>query len=287
MKWIKKLITTFLVLVLINLISILILSLNLKKILVDGIIKETITAQITKKDQKESNFIITEETLNQITDDERIKELLNTKEVNDLLNKYLDLTVDSIIDESKLNEIEIERDMMNFLEKNKSSLEDLVGTEITEEAIENTRIQMESGDWSRSYKQSIKNTSKSINKTEKTVLVGYKFFISVKFKVIIISLIALDIILIMVIEKSWIKLIKKIIDAVIISSISLILMSIVIQTLVRRLADFPSFQMASLLNTCIILLVTSILLRILYAIVLKKTKKEEENDLSKTFNSSV
>ena len=183
MKWIKKLITTFLVLVLINLISILILSLNLKKILVDGIIKETITAQITKKDQKESNFIITEETLNQITDDERIKELLNTKEVNDLLNKYLDLTVDSIIDESKLNEIEIERDMMNFLEKNKSSLEDLVGTEITEEAIENTRIQMESGDWSRSYKQSIKNTSKSINKTEKTVLVGYKFFISVKFKV--------------------------------------------------------------------------------------------------------
>ena len=40
---------------------------------------------------------------------------------------------------------------------------------ITEEAIENTRIQMESGDWSRSYKQSIKNTSRSVTKTEKTV----------------------------------------------------------------------------------------------------------------------
>lgn len=287
MKWIKKITIAFLVLLLINLISILVISFNLKKILVDGIIKETITTQITKKDQKESNFIITEETLDQITDDERIKELLNTKEVNDLLNKYLDLTIDSIIDESKLDEIEIERDMMNFLEKNKSSLEDLIGAEITEEAIENTRIQMESGDWSRSYKQSIKNTSRSVTKTEKTVLVGYKFFISAKFKIIITSLIVLDVILIMIIEKSWIKLIKRIIDAVIISSISLILMSIVIQIIVRKIADFPSFQMASLLNTSIILFIASILLRLLYAIILKKTKKEEENDLSQTLNQSV
>ena len=56
MKWIKKILISFLVLLLVNLISILILSFNLKEILVNGIIKETITTEIMKSTKKENNL---------------------------------------------------------------------------------------------------------------------------------------------------------------------------------------------------------------------------------------
>ena len=75
MNWIKKITKAFLTLILINLFILLAISFNLKKIIIDGVIKETITQRITKKDQQEENFIITEETINQITDDERVKEV--------------------------------------------------------------------------------------------------------------------------------------------------------------------------------------------------------------------
>ena len=131
MKTFKKILIAILFLLLVNLISILIISVNLKTVLIDGVIKETIKEQIVRREEQNGNFVISEEIIAEISDDEKVQEILNSKEVQELMNKYLDLTVDGILDEEKLDEITIEKDILNYLKDNKETLSEIVGEEIS------------------------------------------------------------------------------------------------------------------------------------------------------------
>ncbi len=76
MKFIKNMLIGFLNILLINLIFVFVISLNLKSIITDGIIKETIKQQITTNEyQEEANKIVTDnEQINKIlTDDGRLE----------------------------------------------------------------------------------------------------------------------------------------------------------------------------------------------------------------------
>ena len=87
MKWYLKLLKSFLFILLINLIILLSISYNVKQLLIDGIMIETITEKIIKQDYNTENYTISEEQINTITDDEKIREILKSKEIQELLNK--------------------------------------------------------------------------------------------------------------------------------------------------------------------------------------------------------
>ena len=132
----RKFLIGLLVFILINAMGLLILSFTLKTILVDGIIKEVIVNQVDLPIFEEANvqyrnLINTDENIDKVTNDERVKELLKSDEVTKLIDKYFDLIIDSYIDEEKLDEIEIEKDMIEFLEDNKETIEEITGQEIT------------------------------------------------------------------------------------------------------------------------------------------------------------
>ena len=112
MKLIKNLSLGILNIILINLITILAISFNIKSLITDGVIKETIKQRIT-----------TNETSQEIIENDKINKLLENEEVKDLLDKYLDITIEGIIDKEKLNEITLEKDMINYLKANKDILE--------------------------------------------------------------------------------------------------------------------------------------------------------------------
>ena len=112
MEIIKKILIAILVLVLIDIIFALAISFNLKKILVNGVIKETIVERITPKSYSEESYVITEEQIKEITDDPQIQEILNSPEIQQLMEKYLDTTVDGLIDEENLDEVALEQDMI-------------------------------------------------------------------------------------------------------------------------------------------------------------------------------
>ena len=73
MKFIKKILIGILVLILINLMSLLMLSFNIQKSLVNGIVKEVI----------KNNYLVQDKN---ITNNEKINELLNSKETEELIN---------------------------------------------------------------------------------------------------------------------------------------------------------------------------------------------------------
>ena len=278
MKWLKNIIVSILILVLTSLISLLAISLNLKSILVNGIIKETVKTQVQLKPHQEENKIITEETIKQVTDDEQIQELLNTKEIQDLMYKYLDITIDGLIDEEAINEIEIEKDILEYLKENKSEIEKVVGQEIEEDMIKQTEKQMETKDITKSYKQSINNARMRMTTTEKSILKGYKTLVSIKLKIIVIIFIIIIAIILAIIQKSLEKWLKNIGNSSIMSGILIIVMSITVNLVVNKIANLNSFQTTNLLFTGIMILIIGLLFLIGSKII--KNIKEAKNAVS-------
>lgn len=282
MKWYLKVLKTFLFILLINLIVLLSISFNIKKVLLDGIVVETITETIVKQDYKSENLIIPEEEINKITDDERVREILKSKEIQDLLNKYLDITIDTIIEEESIDEIELEKDILNYLNDNKETLSKAVGQDITEEMIASTKEQFEGKDISKAFKQTLDNTKNHITKKEKVMLKGYKILNSNQFRMIILFCIVLTIILIAMIQKSFFQWIRTLGIAITISGILLIAFNFILKQIVFSSTNSFIINTDSFLYSSLIIMISGIWITALYIIVsvIISKRKEKKNEIS-------
>ena len=135
MKIIKNILVAFLSMILVGCIFLLAISFNLKKILINGVIKETFVEQIIPKSYNEERVVITEEQIREITDDPRIQEMLMSPEIQGLMEQYLDTTVNGLIDENNIDDIALEQDMLKFIKENRSVIEEKAGKEITDDMI--------------------------------------------------------------------------------------------------------------------------------------------------------
>ena len=276
MEIIKKILIAILVLVLIDIIFALAISFNLKKILVNGVIKETIVERITPKSYSEESYVITEEQIKEITDDPQIQEILNSPEIQQLMEKYLDTTVDGLIDEENLDEVALEQDMIKFLKDNREVLEKKVGKEITDEMIDDTYKQLEGKDMTRAYTQSVINAGKSLTTTEKKVLKGYKFLISKKFRIILFIAMIIDLLLIALLQWSFYKWIKTFGKTLIASGVGIIVASIVSSAIVMNAANLKHFDTSSLTITGVVITIVGIVIVISYIIVSKIIEKKDD-----------
>ena len=278
MKWIKKVLIVILSLIIINCIFFLAISFNLKNILINGVIKETIIENIVPRSYNDENNVITEEQIKEITSDPRVQELLNSPEIQELLEKYLDTTVDGLLDEENIDEVAIEEDMARFIKDNRSVIEEKVGKEITDDMIDQAMEQVESKDISNAYKQSIANASRNMTKTEKSVLKGYKYLISWNFRIIMFVVIAVSLLLIALIQKSFYKWIGTFSKSLIVSGIGIVLASIITNLIVNSQNLIDKFNTNSLTITGIIILVSGILILIIYKLLTRK--KDDVDEIS-------
>ncbi len=278
MKWIKKVFIVILSLIIINCIFFLAISFNLKNILINGVIKETIIENIVPRSYNDENNVITEEQIKEITSDPRVQELLNSPEIQELLEKYLDTTVDGLLDEESIDEVALEEDMARFIKENRSIIEEKVGKEITDDMIDKAMEQVESKDISNAYKQSIANASRNMTKTEKSVLKGYKYLISWNFRIIMFIVIAVSLLLIALIQKSFYKWIGTFSKSLIVSGIGIVLASIITNLIVNSQNLIDKFNTNSLTITGIIILVSGILILIIYKLLTRK--KDDVDEIS-------
>lgn len=281
MKTIKKILIAILVLLLVNIIFLLAISFNLKKVLIDGIIKETIVEKIIPNSYKAENSAIPTEQIQEITDDPRVQEMLNSPEVQQMMEKYLDTTVNGLIDDENIDEVALEEDMLNFIKDNKEVLEEKVGREITDEMINDAYEKLEGKDMSKAYIQSLKNASNNMTETEKKVLKGYKFIVSGKFRVILFIAMLLDLLLIALVQWSLYKWIKTFGKTLIASGICIIISSITSKMIVTKVSNFSNFNTSSLTITGIIITGTGIIIFVAYKVFLKLLKKDDKNEISK------
>lgn len=283
MKWYLKLLKSFLFVLLINLIILLSISFNIKQLLIDGIMIETITENIIKPEYNTENYIISEEQINTITDDEKIREILKSKEVQELLNKYLDITVDTIIDEETIEEVELEKDIIDYLNNNKESLSKAVGQEITEEMINKTQEQLEGKDMTKSFKQTLINTKNHMSNEEKIMIKGYKVLQSNILRIIVIFCIIITLILIAIIENSFYKWIHTLGVAITISGLLLIGMNYILKQIIWQTTKSFVINSSSFLYSSIMILLIGIFIITIYSItviIINKKKGRLNNDIS-------
>ena len=283
MKWYLKLLKSFLFILLINLIILLSISYNVKQLLIDGIMIETITEKIIKQDYNTENYTISEEQINTITDDEKIREILKSKEIQELLNKYLDITVDTIIDEETIEEVELEKDIIDYLNNNKESLSKAVGQEITEEMITKTQEQLEGKDMSKSFKQTLINTKNHMSDEEKIMIKGYKILKSNILRIVVIFCIIITLILIAIIQNSFYKWIHTLGVAITISGLLLIGMNYILKQIIWQTTKSFVINSNSFLYSSIMILFIGIYIITIYtitSIIIKKKKGKIKNDIS-------
>lgn len=274
MKIIKNILVAFLSMILVGCIFLLAISFNLKKILINGVIKETFVEQIIPKSYNEERVVITEEQIREITDDPRIQEMLMSPEIQGLMEQYLDTTVNGLIDENNIDDIALEQDMLKFIKENRSVIEEKAGKEITDDMIEKAMEQVESKDMSRAYKQSIMNASRNMSSTEKEMLKGYRFLISPELRMIILVVIIIDLVLIMVVQASLYKWIATLAVSLLISGVGTIAASIITKGVIRKKTNFDNFDMSSLTQTGIIIALSGLVILTVYIVILKLVKKK-------------
>ena len=273
MKWINKIMQGFLFLLLTGLIVALAISFNLRNLLVDEIVIETITEKITNKEYKEGNIVLDEE-IEKIVTEERVKELLKTKEIQDLVEKYIDITLDTITEEDDLDEIELEKDILEYLSDNREVISEVVGQEVTDEMIEQTREQMQGKDMSKSFKQTIRNMKENMTKEEKRVIKGYRLITSSTFQWTIFGMIVTTLIALAILQKSFTKWIDTLGKSMVISGGMLFIMSIVVSRIVSSATAMKNFKISSLSCTGLILSAVGIVIVAIYYFVSKGRRKK-------------
>ena len=114
----KKIIKVFLSFIIVLLMLFLTISFNLNKVIVDGVIKEIIITKISAK--KVNNPNISEEVINTLPlpdylkNSEDINKLLEDERVQEIINKYIDITLDNLTSE-EIKNIDIESDIINYI----------------------------------------------------------------------------------------------------------------------------------------------------------------------------
>ena len=276
MKILKKIVIAFLFFILVNLIGILAISYNLKEALVDGVLKIIVAENI--KNPKD-NFFTEPVDIPLDIDNSQLQELLNSEEVKGLLEKYMDITIDGMTDEEKLDEIALEKDILDYLKNHKEELSSIVGQDVTDEMINQAANDFESKEKSKIFKEAIKNAENSLTSTEKEVIKGYKFFISKTFKYIVIALIILDLFLLAIIQMSFYKWIINLGSAMATSGVLLIIISFITRLIVKNVSGLEGFHITNLQTTGIIILISGLFIVIIYKIIMNLiAKKKEEKE---------
>ena len=275
----KKIIKVFLSFIIVLLMLFLTISFNLNKVIVDGVIKEIIITKISAK--KVNNPNISEEVINTLPlpdylkDSEDINKLLEDERVQEIINKYIDITLDNLTSE-EIKNIDIESDIINYINENKELIKEITGKEVTPEMIEDTKKVIEESNLNEAIEDTIESTKESISTEEKIVLKGYKEIISTKTRIIVIGLIALCLLLIAIIDKSFYKWIKTGSICTIISGILVLLMGFILKLIVTSILPLPSFNVSYLYKSGLIQLIIGIVILIIYIVLNKVLVKKGE-----------
>ncbi len=321
MKFLKGLVKGILVFLLINLLTVLTFSFTMPKVITNGLLRDIVVRGMLNKVVTEStsdsnnnradvdvndnsvdgtDVVISDNTidearkevLSEFSGNKELEELLYSKEVEDLLNKYFNAFIDGLADDN-VKDVDVEEDIVNFVSNHRGELQKISNEEITDEDIEDLRKELRNSDTNSQFKKFIQDTKRDVPDSAKDILSGFKFFISTTFRLIIIIIIAIDIALIALIDLSLRKTIKTVGVSMNTCGGMMIIFGLAAKFIIEKIVEAAADDLAltnvsidtsSLVIAGIVLLVIGIVLCII-AYILKKTKNNKNN--ANTVNNSL
>lgn len=262
----KKTINFILTILLVVLITLLFVSINMKKVVINSLSKKYVSKEITSKllqDIKDTYNIENSETLENIENS-----FLNNKNMIKITEKYFDGIINYVVND-KINAININEYLNNIVNENKEALEKL-DVNVYEYDINSLNID-------KTYNLVLKKVKKELSPKEVKIINYYNIFVSNSFSMLLILGITLIILIIGIIKKSFYKYIYNIAVAGIISGFILTFLSQVIVNNIKDLyneVNLSDININNIINSGYICFAISFILIIIYLIISKLANKE-------------
>lgn len=275
MKVLKGMVLAFLNFLLFSLVFSFIVSFSIRPLFVDGLVKNIVKEEFSSE---------MSETLE--IEEETVSKILEVEEVNQFFDTYIDKTIAGLTDEEALNDISIGEDIIQYIKDNESTLEEQLGVDIPVDKIDEMVTEEELQMIDEQYKSAISETRETMPEYQKNVIRIYEFLISTNFKIAVGVIIALILLLIAVVQKSFYKWLKNLSVSTIISGIFVLIMGTFVSWIVNAAiaemnVDFV-FDAVSLYAGGGIACLSGIIIIIIYMIVKKMVEKRSEvkNEIS-------
>ncbi len=282
----KKFVSGFLTFILIDLMAILMINATFKEVLVKGVLVESMKSIITRNMYKEPNINLNDiiKGDNVITENSFVNEIIQSDEVQELVNDFMETVIEELIEEDgnfdKIDELELEKRMVEYLKENKEVLEKKTGIPISDTMIEFTAHAIQDKDLTRAIKQNINNIQNNMTAEEKLLLKTYKIITSSQLKTMMILGIILTILLIALVQWSFYKWIKNTSLSLIISGILVSIMSIILKIVLVSITKNEGINTWPMLRLSLIVMGIGIVIFTAYKMIELFLKREKKHEVS-------
>lgn len=170
----------------------------------------------------------------EISDDD-YNNIVSNKEVNDFIQKYIDLFLASISDKDVLNDVDLYKDVVTFIDNNRDLLKEKLG--VTDEELDQIKNTEELKSANEYFKEFVVEEVSTNNKESISLLRVYSDLISTNSKIILAVLIVVLTGIIALLQKSFSKTIKTFGINLVISSILTMLLVVFLNFIVTSVAE--------------------------------------------------
>ena len=277
MKFLKGLCKAILGMLMVLAMMLLVLSFSVKGLFSDVILKSSkIVTKIAENELAENV-----KTGNEVID-EKIQELLEDKEIRLLAEKYIDKTLEGLVSEEALEDVNIEKDIVEFVQAHEDLIEDKLGIEITDEDYEELKEQDEYHQLTDEYKKAVNEGRDSMPDEMKTVVSYFNFFLTMKCRLILFAVLIVCTILMALLQKSFYKWIETLAISAISSGVMLLVMSIVLDAIMcyvlKQINGSGSFSTSVLTRNSLVVFVSGLVVMIVYKIIYKIAKGKKKGN---------
>lgn len=276
LKILKKISLYLLTLLLTNLIVFLILSMNIKKVIIESVVTNNLAETVIE------NIPFSEEVEQHEEVKEKIEEIINSEEMQEIASKYMDYVLEGLSEDDNLEDINIQEDIIKLIKENKKLLEEQTGIEILDEMIDETAEKMNNEEMNIAIKKTIQSTKQTMSDKEIKIVKRYKTFINPKIRIYFIIAIIINLLLIILIQRPIYKIINNIGLSLATGGLSLSAIVIGVSYIVQKAGNVVKFNTTTLITLGIILIIYGLVLIIFYRLIKKiiETKKSDQNELS-------
>ena len=277
LKILKKITIGILNFLLIDLILFLILSCTMK----DFLYNDLLTSALKSNTTVISTDSIERDAPPIIANKEIISEAIQDEEIKESLDEFIDELISSLTEEEieNLDVEQLEEKVIKYVKNNKEKISEKTGIEITDEMIDESKQLIDEGDTKKAIEQEINNYKNSLTDEEKLALKVFNIIDSKKLRIILITAIIVDLLLIALLQKSAYKWIKNLSHAMFMSGLSVIILSISIKYLIANLTMIV-VNPKNILTVGITTMIFGIIISIVYKLMTKYYIKENQNEVS-------
>ena len=222
----------------------------------------------------------------------KYKELLKDKEVQELIQKYVDSTIEGITDPDSIKNVDLSEDVINYIKENKEVLEKEYGIDISENEVDGLKEDEAFKNLTEDYINKVQIFSESLTKTQKNLIKAYNFLCGLTFKIIMIAIIIFNLLIIALLQKSLFKWINTLGINLLCSGLLTTVLGLIVYFSVKGIVSKMNLSLTSNFLQIVIVggiaTVIGILLIIIYFIIKKKSEddgmEEIYNEVSKGFD---